>query len=64
MMEHYCEFDHNLENPPCGKPAKIRCHGMWMCADHYDWHTRFMAQFGLGPDHYPPDARSYYEDWL
>ena len=53
--KHYCEFDHDLDEP-CGRPATIRCHGMWFCAEHYDRHTEFMAEIGLGPDDYAPGA--------
>lgn len=53
MSEHSCEYDHNLDEQ-CGKPATIRVrlgrHVMWMCAEHYDEHARFMATMGKTPE--------------
>jgi len=51
-MEHFCQFDHGLDEE-CSKPATIRCFGMWLCAEHYDWHCRFMRELRLNPDEYP-----------
>ena len=28
MNKHFCEYDHNLDEP-CGRPASIRVLGMW-----------------------------------
>ena len=55
MTTHFCEYDHQLDEP-CGAPASIRCTGMWMCAEHYDQHARFMATFGMTPE--SPDRES------
>jgi hypothetical protein len=48
MSEHYCEFDHNL-NEPCGRPARMKWRGMWFCAEHWDWHEKFCAEIKVDP---------------
>jgi hypothetical protein len=48
MSEHFCEFDHNLDEP-CGKPASIKWRGMWFCAEHWDWHEEFCAEINVDP---------------
>ena len=48
MAEHFCEYDHNLDEP-CGKPAGIKWQGMWLCAEHYDWTMDFFEKFGGDP---------------
>ena len=49
MTEHFCEYDHHLDEP-CGKPAVIKVLEMWMCAEHYDEHARLMAQMSRTPE--------------
>jgi hypothetical protein len=49
MSEHFCEYDHNLDEP-CDKPVVIKVIGVWLCAEHYDEHARFMAGFGRTPE--------------
>jgi hypothetical protein len=49
MSKHFCEYDHNLDEP-CGKPAVIKVLGMWMCAEHYDEHAQLTAEFGRTPE--------------
>ena len=46
MAEHFCEYAHNLDEA-CGKPAAIKWHGMWLCAEHYDWTVEFFAAMGI-----------------
>jgi hypothetical protein len=48
MSEHYCEFDHNLDEP-CGRPACMKWRGMWFCAEHWDWHEKFCAEIKVDP---------------
>jgi hypothetical protein len=48
MSEHYCEFDHNLDEP-CGRPACMKWRGMWFFAEHWDWHEKFCAEIEVDP---------------
>jgi len=48
MSEHFCEFDHNLDEP-CRKPASIKWREMWFCAEHWDWHEQFCEEIGIDP---------------
>ena len=42
MTERTCEFstDDSTDAPQerwtCGKPARLKLHGRWYCAEHYD----------------------------
>lgn len=48
MSEHYCEYDHNRDEP-CGKSAGMKWRGMWLCAEHWDWTAALFERFGIDP---------------
>jgi len=48
MSEHYCEYDHNLEEP-CGKPAGLKWGWLWLCAEHYDHTMKMLERAGIDP---------------
>ena len=54
MSEHFCEYDHNLEED-CGRQSSIciffkNGEKLWLCAEHYDEHAKRMAAAGLMPE--------------
>jgi hypothetical protein len=50
VTEHWCHYDYHL-NEPCGKPARFRCEGLWLCAEHWDITVKFLARYGMpAPD--------------
>lgn len=55
MSEHYCEYDHNLDEP-CGKPARLKLLGLWLCAEHYDEAMRLFNLIGVDP--FDPNLRA------
>jgi hypothetical protein len=41
MTQHFCEYDRNLDEP-CGKVARFKWGGLWLCAEHWDETAEFL----------------------